>query len=178
MHTQAMKFVESIKDSMPQYFNDVDVFEVGSQNINGTVRNLFKPNRYLGVDLYDGRDVDWVGTATQYIDSHIEDVRAFHVSISTEVFEHDKEWRDTFMAMYHATKLGGLVLFTCATTGRSEHGTRRTETFSSPGTIDYYKNLDADDFYKALDIHQLFDNHEFRVDYSHKDLYFWGIKHL
>ena len=48
-------------------------------------------------------------------------------------------------------KPGGLFTFTCASTGRPEHGTRRTSSSVSYGTVaniedmqDYYKNLTMD----------------------------------
>ena len=61
------------------------------------------------------------------------------------VFEHDEFWKDTIMNCITLTKPGGIFLFSCATTGRQEHGTRRTTPQDSPFTSlienDYYMNL-------------------------------------
>lgn len=61
-------------------------------------------------------------------------------------------------------KSGGLFVFTCASIGRNEHGTRRTSPDASYGTInnfddmcDYYKNLTEYDVNKILDFNKNFE---------------------
>ena len=52
------------------------------------------------------------------------------------------------------TKSGGFLIFTCAITGRIEHGTDRTTPTSSPGTQsvgwDYYYNIEEKTLLKKL----------------------------
>ena len=70
-----------------------------------------------------------------------------------------------------------VVVVTCASTGRLEHGTRRTSPEGSPGTglSGYYRNLTAADF-AAIDLATMFRAWEFfYAPYSH-DLYFIGWK--
>jgi hypothetical protein len=74
-------------------------------------------------------------------------------------------------------------LFTCASTGRSEHGTRRTSPTESYGTIgnledmiDYYKNLTEYDLNEVLELNKLFSVWDTYYNSSSKDLYFLGIK--
>jgi alpha-galactosidase len=73
-----------------------------------------------------------------------------------------------------------LFLFTCATTGRPEHGTKRSDTGSSPLTSNienwdnYYLNLTEMDIRQAVNIDEKFHFYEFIVNGF--DLYFWGIK--
>ena len=81
-------------------------------------------------------------------------------------------------------KPGGLFTFTCASTGRPEHGTRRTSCSDSYGTIaniedmqDYYKNLTMDDIMQVLNMN-LFSECEFTFNPKSCDLYFYGIKNL
>ncbi len=73
---------------------------------------------------------------------------------------------------------GGLVVFTCATTGREEHGTSRTSPEQSPGTYhvgwDYYKNLEASDF--PEDLLKCFSSYSFFTNTDSCDLYFVGFK--
>ena len=80
-------------------------------------------------------------------------------------------------------KPDGLFCFTCASTGRAEHGTRRTSPNDSYGTIgklddmhDYYKNLNIIDINEVLDLNKSFSNWESYYNSESKDLYFIGIK--
>lgn len=80
-------------------------------------------------------------------------------------------------------KPNGLFCFTCASTGRAEHGTRRTTPNDSYGTIanisdmvDYYKNLTVEDLNEVLDLNNLFSSWDTYYEYNSKDLYFVGIK--
>ena len=80
-------------------------------------------------------------------------------------------------------KPGGLFAFSCASTGRPEHGTRRTSPTQSFGTIgkladmvDYYKNLNEIDLNNVLDLEALFSVWDTYYNNEIKDLYFVGIK--
>ena len=80
-------------------------------------------------------------------------------------------------------KPGGLFFFTCASTGRAEHGTRRTSPQDSYGTIgnvegwsDYYKNLTFQDFDNVVDVKNTFRSYSGWYCPETKDLYFYGIK--
>ena len=80
-------------------------------------------------------------------------------------------------------KKDGLFAFTCASTGRPEHGTRRTSPQDSYGTIgkltdmsDYYKNITEKDLNDVLNLNNLFSIWDTYYCSSSKDLYFLGIK--
>lgn len=80
-------------------------------------------------------------------------------------------------------KPDGLFCFTCASTGRAEHGTRRTTPNDSYGTIgkledmsDYYKNLTETDLNEVLPLNNLFSVWDTYYNNNSKDLYFVGIK--
>jgi hypothetical protein len=73
-----------------------------------------------------------------------------------------------------------VFLFSCATTGRPEHGTRRTSPQDSPFTSeienDYYMNLTEQDVRKEIDIEKYFSQYEFIArEIWPQDLYFWGL---
>ena len=170
-HIEQREFFTAMAKRFPEYFRWCNVLEVGSLNINGTVRDFFTNCQYVGVDVGSGPGVDVVahGENLTYKDD------SFDVAVSAECFEHNPQWQATFMNMVRMTH--GLVMFTCATTGRPEHGTTRTDAGSSPLTADwdYYRNLEANDFTVGCDLNELFDQYEFSTNnYSH-DLYFWGI---
>jgi SAM-dependent methyltransferase len=107
----------------------------------------------------------------------------FDTILSTECFEHDPEYRESFIKIYNMLKPNGLFFFTCASTGRKEHGTRRTNPQDSYGTIgnledmvDYYKNLTEFDLNEVLDLNNRFTVWDTYYNSEAKDLYFVGIK--
>jgi SAM-dependent methyltransferase len=145
-HSWQLDFVGAIKQSYPEFFTNAKVLEVGSLDINGSIRPFFENCDYLGVDLGEGRGVDMVakGEELDFPDG------AFDTTASCECFEHNEKWSQTFQNMVRMTRPGGLVFFTCATTGRPEHGTRRTTPQDAPFCGDYYRNLVAEDFWDLL----------------------------
>lgn len=172
-HEQQMNFFKQVKQAYPYYFNEQRVLEVGSLNLNGTVRDFFTNCEYLGIDLGPGPGVDLVINGDEYIEPN-----HYSVTISTESFEHNPTWRETFANMYGNTCPNGLIIFTCASTGRAEHGTRRTTPTDSPYTCDndYYMNLTEEDFKQHWDFDKLFTEYYFQYNPTPGDLYFYGIK--
>lgn len=177
-HPQQLQFVKSITSLIAENrnFKSKKVLEIGSYDVNGSVRQFFPHSDYIGVDLIEGPGVDLICEGDKI--SHEDNI--YDVAISCECFEHNPAWVETFKNMYRMTKEGGLVIFTCATTGRSEHGTTRTSPKNSPGTQainwDYYNNLTENDFNEKFSLNELFDEYFFLVNKSSCDLYFFGIK--
>lgn len=175
-HPQQLQFIKSIVSSLPKGAEAIKVIEIGSYDVNGSVRQFFANSDYLGVDLTEGPGVDLVCEGNKV--SHPDNT--YDISISCECFEHNPNWADTFLNMYRMTKQGGIVIFTCATTGRPEHGTTRTSPHASPGTQsvnwDYYQNLTQENFEALGDFNSLFDFHFFLANKISHDLYFFGIK--
>ena len=169
-HPTQMAFVASIRDRFPDSFVGKNVLEIGSLDINGSVRQFFTDCDYTGVDLGEGPGVDIVckGHEVPFGD------RSFDTVISCECLEHDIYWEQTFLKMCELTS--HLVIMTCATTGRAEHGTTRTSPEAAPFTNDYYQNLTAQDFRDNFDLINLFKDFGFEVNEESCDLYFWGIR--
>ena len=175
-HYQALKFIEltdaHFKITQRQ---NCSILEVGSYDVNGTVRKILKSNDYIGIDLTEGPGVDKV-IGGQECDFDSEN---FDLCIASEVFEHNPYWRETFKNMYRMTKNYGLVLITCGSTGRPEHGTARTDPSHAPGTQavgwDYYHNISTREFRKMLRGYQ-FAQQVLIYNKVSKDLYFVGIK--
>jgi len=175
-HQEQQLFVQAVKALFPSFFNGGRIVEIGSLDINGTVRGFFEePAEYIGVDLGPGRGVDVVCEGQDYNGA----MDSFDVAISVECFEHNPYWKETFINMFRMVKSGGLIVMTCATTGRPEHGTSRSDAGSSPLTIrkgwEYYKNLTEDDFRAAFELNSMFSDYCFNVNTSSHDLYFWGL---
>ena len=172
-HKEQRDFFTNVQQKFPKYFDNVSVIEMGSLNINGTVRDFYSNVKtYVGVDLDEGPGVDLI--------SHTEDVdfpdNAFDVAVSAECFEHNPYWLETFINMHRIAK--DFVVFTCAGEGRPEHGTRRSHPDTSPFTLDwdYYRNLTQEDFENSLDLNNMFSKYEFTYNPQAQDLYFWGTK--
>lgn len=174
-HPEQAIFCRSVKAKYPDRFNNCDVLDVGSLDINGNNRYLFTNYTYTGIDIGEGRNVDVVSKGHEF---HPE--KHFDIVISTECFEHDKYWRETISNCIRLIKPGGLFLFTCATTGRQEHGTSRTTPQDSPFTYkefnDYYMNLAGPDILSIDGFEASFSEMSFSANWNTKDLYFYGLK--
>jgi SAM-dependent methyltransferase len=93
---------------------------------------------------------------------------------------------DSLKNIVRLLKPNGLFLFSCASTGRPEHGTLKTSPENTPFLkeygeewCNYYKNLTEKDIRDVLDIESIFDEFYFQESFSGyigNDLYFWGIK--
>jgi SAM-dependent methyltransferase len=175
-HAQQLAFARAIASGLAKDWSGRRVLEIGSYDVNGSIRGFFGGSDYTGVDLVEGPGVDLVGSGHTVAFPEA----AFDLSISCECFEHDRHWPETLLNMYRATRPGGVAVFTCATTGRPEHGTRRTKASSSPGTqsigSDYYRNLRERDFRRAVRLDALFSSYFFHHNPPSQDLYFCGIK--
>lgn len=178
MHWQAKQFVESIRCLLPDYFRNVDVLEIGSAYVNGSIRDIFTQSRHTGVDLSPGKGVDIVASGHEFCP---DPPQKFDVIISCECFEHNPHYAATLNNMIGLAKDDGLVIFTCASTGRPEHGTARTDGTQSPGTTavgwDYYRNLTEEDF-ATLDLPERLATAHFFSNELSQDLYFIGARSI
>lgn len=177
-HLEQKQFCIKIKTSLPGYFNNKTVLDIGSLDINGSNRFLFDDCSYYGIDIGEGPNVDFVSKAHEFNPPD----ETYDTIISTECFEHDMYYDLSLKNIIRMLKRDGLFLFTCATDGRAEHGTTRTSPADAPllasyeGWSDYYKNLTEQDIRNVLDIDSLFKEYDFEVNQMSHDLYFWGIK--
>jgi SAM-dependent methyltransferase len=179
MHVQARDFTLFVKQILGYYFNNKRVLDVGSGDINGNNQFLFENCHIDGNDVIQAPNVTIVSKTKDlpFMDN------TFDTIISTECFEHDPEYKESFHKIYNMLKPDGLFCFTCASTNRLEHGTRRTTPQDSYGTIgnlenmsDYYKNLTEKDLNDVLQLNVLFSVWDTYYNYQSKDLYFVGIK--
>jgi cyclopropane fatty-acyl-phospholipid synthase-like methyltransferase len=183
MHGEVKHFTEYVKSQFPEFFNNYKiVLDVGAADINGNNTHLFSNCVYLSNDVVSSRNVTIVSETHNlpFTDA------SFDTIISTECFEHDMNYKKSFKKIMKLLKPGGLFTFTCATTGRHEHGTLRTNPTDSmtcfyenvPEWANYYKNLTSDDIIEAFgdDNMDQFFNYEFYTNDKSHDLYFWGIK--
>lgn len=177
-HYQQQKFVAAVKSEFPEFFTRVRVLEVGSWNVTGTVRDHFEGCDYVGADVAAGPGVDLVVPGQELG----LPTGSFDTVISCECFEHNPYWLETFVNMARMLRPGGLFVFTCAGTGRGEHGTSRTDPSLSLTAVerhgDYYRNLTRRDFETRMALDNTFASHAFFDNRYAKDLYFVGVKRV
>ncbi|MBN1838581.1 MAG: class I SAM-dependent methyltransferase [Campylobacterales bacterium] len=177
-HIQQQEFCQRVREKYKDFFRHKFILDIGSLDINGNNQEYFYNCNYIGVDIALGRNVDVISKGHELKFPE----ETFDVIISTECFEHDQYYYATINNIYRMLKPGGLFLFTCATTGRAEHGTRRTTPEDAPllqsdiEWSDYYKNLTELDIRKVLDIEKSFSMFEFSTNEISQDLYFYGFK--
>lgn len=174
-HKESSHFCITVKSKFPEFFTDTRVLEVGSRNINGSIRGLFRECKYVGIDCMKGKDVDIVCLAHKYEDRP----ESFDVVCSTNVFEHDPHGPTTVLSMLRYLRPGGLYFSTCASTGHKEHGTnRQNKKWKLCGPDhNYYKNVKLSTLvqwmlYCGFD----FDSLHYEYNETAKDLYCYAIK--
>lgn len=184
MHPEAVQFLTRVSHLLPQYFTNVSVIDVGAGDINGNNRHLFTDlKKYVGVDVVAAPNVDLVCKGKDIP----ADTGVFDVVISSECFEHDNQVAQTLQRILSLVRPGGLFVFTCASTDRPEHGTRRSradDSYSQSLTFDhrqewypnYYQNLTMDDVVKMIELQSYFNSVHMEYNAAAKDLYFFGIR--
>jgi SAM-dependent methyltransferase len=174
-HPAQQKFIALAVANFPDLFQG-KVLDVGSLDITGDITHQFDAQEYVGVDIGPGKNVTKVARGEEL------DLSSgyFDVSISGECFEHNPAWKSTFLNMVRMTKPGGLVVMTCASTFRTEHGTSRSDfgtgaPLSVSAGFEYYKNLTPRDLKLVID-ECLFSNYSIYQNWAESDLYFIGLK--
>jgi len=81
------------------------VLDVGSYDVNGTLKPIFEKGNYIGLDMEKGPNVDVVSNAHEipFRDNH------FDIVLSSSCFEHDDMFWETFLEMCRVLKPGGYM---------------------------------------------------------------------
>jgi SAM-dependent methyltransferase len=98
------------------------VLEVGSFNVNGSVRPILtglQPAEYHGVDASAGDGVDQVLDCTALVDEF--GAGSWDVVVSTEMLEHVEDWRACVRNLVQVLAPGGLLLVTTRSPGFPYH---------------------------------------------------------
>ena len=99
-----------------------DVLELGSYDVNGTVRpyiESLKPASYVGVDIMAGPCVDVVCDAADLL-NHFRPA-TIDVLVTTEMLEHVRDWRRVIHNMKRVMRPGGLIVLTTRSRGFPLH---------------------------------------------------------
>jgi SAM-dependent methyltransferase len=102
-------WVQSLRSGVLAYPGRI--LEIGSKNINGSVRQCFDSYLdYVGIDSEPGDGVDLVLDGKDILDNF--DAKSFDTVICCETFEHMPEFWKTLEAIHGVLKPGGLFLVT------------------------------------------------------------------
>lgn len=119
MHPSVIDFVKRVLSA--EEVKGADVLEVGSCDVNGSVRpyiERLRPRRYLGVDAEPGPSVDRVVDCEKLT---TEVAGLWQIVISTEMLEHVRDWQTCMEQLAEIVKPGGLLLITTRSPGFPYH---------------------------------------------------------
>jgi cephalosporin hydroxylase len=101
-YVNAQKFYEKY---CYQNIENKKILDVGSYDVNGTMKPIFEQGQYIGLDMEKGPNVDIVGKSHEipFIDNF------FDIVISSSCFEHDDMFWVSFKEMSRVLKPGGYM---------------------------------------------------------------------
>lgn len=144
MHAEAYAAVAQMVMLIPEV--PARVIEVGSANVNGSIRDLFGGcQAYLGLDRRPGRDVDLVADAwTWHPADPVEAV------VCCEVLEHVPDGAMLARRLLSWLVPGGHLLLTWATPSRPPHGIDG----DAVGPGEWYRGIPLTEVVEALETGQ------------------------
>lgn len=120
MHLSVVQWAERV--IKPADVRGRRVVEVGSLNVNGSLRSLvgrYGPATYTGTDMQAGPGVDLAVRAEDLLE--YLPAGSFDLLICTEMLEHAKYWQRCLMVMKQLLRVGGTMLLTTRGPGAGYH---------------------------------------------------------
>ncbi len=97
----------------PKEVEGKDVLEVGSLDVNGSLRPIIEswvPRSYTGIDIVSGPGVDIVLDSSDLLERFGNGW--FDVVVTTEMLEHARDWQAAISNLKNVVKPGGILLIT------------------------------------------------------------------
>lgn len=132
MHDACRQFVAGLAAALPR---PAAVLEVGSYDVNGSVRELFPGVPYLGLDLRAGPGVDIVADGADW---QMAGGYRFPLVLCLETLEHTERQAELCRNLVANCAAGGVVLVTAAGPTRTPHGRDGGEVGE-----EFYRNVTA-----------------------------------
>lgn len=108
---------QSVREFVSHYPIKGRILEIGSYDVNGSVRDLFPDTDYIGIDMREGKGVDKVmnGAKLDFPDKSFDGV------LYLETMEHDKTFWLTLAEIGRVLKEGGRLIATARGIGFPLH---------------------------------------------------------
>lgn len=137
MHNEAFHFIKTQQPELAK-----SVIEIGSRDVNGSIRGLFNGALYVGLDIAPGPGVDVVADGREWLPR-----RCVDTVVCAEVLEHCEEPEAIVRNASQMLVKGGRLILTCATTGRPPH----SGVDGGPVRLgEHYQNVPLDTIREAL----------------------------
>ena len=145
MHDQVIDWVAQFRTT-----DDLSVLDIGGRDLNGSTRMLF-PNAkpYHVLDILPGPNVDFVADAAQEATARWLSGNQYDLVVTTETFEHAKDWPGIIRTAWEVLRPGGWLVFTCAGPGRPTHSGVAARWELDPG--EWYANVSAQEIRAVLE---------------------------
>jgi SAM-dependent methyltransferase len=173
-HPEQQAFFSRVKAKFPDKFRRVTIYDMGSLDVNGSLKDMFEDSNYTGIDIHPGKNVDIISKVHEFTNPNLADT-----IVSGEMLEHDRHWVSSLNRMFQLLKPGGLMVISAAGPARAEHGTRRSGNNEQNmwGTDpDYYRNISFEMIHTWLaDIYPIAEFH-FEYGRNQEDSYFYLVK--
>lgn len=169
MHSEAFAFVAH---AVRAHAAQSPVYEIGSLNINGSVRCLFdrSAGSYIGIDVVSGPDVDLVADGATYRPPMIP-----QTVVCCEVLEHTPDAEAVVRQAASVLAFGGLLILTCAGEGRAPHSAVDGGALR-PG--EFYRNIPSDQLHQWARASGITPLVSLADPVNHGDCYFVGRQSL
>lgn len=118
MHRKALSYVTGQVERLRLNQHELRALEIGSRNINGSVRMLFTNTHYCGIDLNAGRGVDIVSDAVCAPFPN----ETFDIVVCCEVLEHSPVPDMIIASAHRLLREDGILILIRALTSRLARG--------------------------------------------------------
>jgi SAM-dependent methyltransferase len=108
------KFKAAYESSIKQINNDFNIVEIGSQDVNGSLRQLWPDTQYTGIDFVNGKGVDIILDDPYKLPLENESV---DVILSSSVFEHSEMFWVLYLEIMRVLKPHGLFYLNVPSNG-------------------------------------------------------------